>query len=182
MKEISLNILDIAENSVKAKAKNINISILETNDYLIIEILDDGTGMTDEILQNVTDPFCTTRTTRNVGLGIPLLKLSAEQTGGNVEITSKHFSKYPDNHGTKTVATFFKNHIDMTPLGDIISTISTLIHCNPDIDFVFSHKISNKEVTLNTKELRNVLGPVPLNNTEVNIWIKEYLSEQYKVS
>ena len=180
MKELSLNILDIAENSVKAKAKNISISLIETNETLVITITDDGSGMTEEILQNVTDPFCTTRTTRKVGLGIPLLKLSAEQTGGKVEITSRHFSLYPKTHGTETKATYYKNHIDITPLGDIIATVSTLIYCNPDTDFSFEHIMPDKKVSLDTKQLREVLGDVPLNNAEVNVWIKQYLGEQYE--
>ena len=107
MKELSLNILDIAENSIKAKADNIEISIIETTETLTLTVSDDGCGMTDEILKNVTDPFCTTRTTRKVGLGIPLLKLSAEQTGGNVKIHSKHIDLFPDSHGTQTIATIF---------------------------------------------------------------------------
>ncbi len=179
MKELSLNILDIAENSVKAKAKNIKIEIFETVDMLKFTISDDGSGMTEEFLKNVTDPFTTTRTTRPVGLGIPLLKMAAEQTGGSVEIKSRHYEKYPDSHGTETSATFFKRHIDMAPLGDIVETVVTLIQCNPDIEFYFSHQSEKGRVELDTKELRCILGDVPLNNIEVILWIKEYLSEQY---
>lgn len=180
MKELSLNILDIAQNSVKAKAENIGISVAETEETLLITVSDDGHGMTDEILKSVTDPFCTTRITRNVGLGIPLLKLSAEQTGGYVEIESKHESVYPEDHGTVTKALYYKNHIDITPLGDIIATVVTLIQCNPHIDFVFIHEMTDKTVKLDTKELKSVLGDVPLNNSEVIVWIKEYLKEQYE--
>ena len=112
MKELSLNILDITENSTKAEAKNIHILINETVDTLTIEISDDGCGMMPGFLSSVMDPFTTTRTTRKVGLGIPLLKLAAEQTGGRVCIESKHYSLYPDCHGTKTTALFYKNHLD----------------------------------------------------------------------
>ena len=180
MKELSLNILDIAENSIKAKAKCINIEIIETTDKFIISISDDGIGMKPDFLKAVTNPFTTTRTTRPVGLGIPLLKLAAEQTGGKIEITSKHFEDFPDNHGTCISAQFYKNHIDAAPLGDIVETIVTLIQCNPNIEFNFIHKINKKTIKLETSELKAVLGDVPLNNIEVILWIKEYLIEQYK--
>ncbi len=179
MKELSLNILDIAENSIKAKAKNVTIEIIETADMLKFSVSDDGCGMKPDFLAAVTDPFTTTRTTRPVGLGIPLLKMAAEQTGGRVEITSKHFEEHPDSHGTTTSATFFKNHIDAAPLGDIVETVVTLIQCNPDTEFSFIHQMEEKRVELDTKELRLILGDIPLNNIEVILWIKEYLNEQY---
>ena len=179
MKELSLNILDIAENSVRAGANLTSITINEDDEVIKVTISDDGCGMTEEVLRNVTDPFCTTRTTRKVGLGIPLLKLAAEQTGGEVTIVSRHESEYPDTHGTTTSATFFKNHIDMTPLGDISATVVTLIQCNPHIDFLFTHHFGGKTVSLDTRELREVLGDVPLNTLEVIMWIKENLNEQY---
>lgn len=179
MKELSLNILDIAENSVRAGAELTKIIIDETDDTITVAISDDGCGMTEEILRNVTDPFCTTRTTRKVGLGIPLLKLAAEQTGGRVDIVSRHEGQYPDSHGTTTTALFYKNHIDMTPLGDIAATVVTLIQCNPHIDFLFCHTTPGKKVELDTRELREVLGDVPLNTVDVIMWIKENLNEQY---
>ena len=179
MKELSLNILDIAENSVRAGANLTKIIIDETDDTITVAISDDGCGMTEEILRNVTDPFCTTRTTRKVGLGIPLLKLAAEQTGGRVDIVSRHESQYPDTHGTTTTALFYKNHIDMTPLGDIVATVVTLIQCNPHIDFLFAHNMADKVVSLDTRELREVLGDVPLNTVDVIMWIKDNLNEQY---
>lgn len=180
MKELSLNILDIAENSVRANATLVTITIIEDSETLKVTIGDNGCGMTKEILENVTNPFCTTRTTRRVGLGIPLLKLQAEQTGGSVTIVSRHESEFPDTHGTETEALFYKNHIDMTPLGDIIATVITLIQCNPHLDFLFTHTASNGEVKLDTRELREVLGDVPLNTVEVIMWIKENLTEQYE--
>lgn len=182
MKELSLNILDIAENSIKAKAKTVNIEIIETADLLEISVSDNGIGMKPDFLRAVTDPFTTTRTTRPVGLGIPLLKLAAEQTGGKIEITSKHFEDFPDSHGTCTSAQFYKNHIDAPPLGDIVETVVALIQCNPDTQFNFTHKIDQKTIKLETSELKAVLGDIPLNNIEVILWIKEYLIEQYKKS
>lgn len=181
MKELSLNVLDIAMNSVKAKATLINIHITEDDELLKMEIIDNGCGMTDEFLRGVIDPFCTTRTTRKVGLGIPLLKLAAEQTGGEVVITSKHESEYPNEHGTRVTATFYKQHIDFTPMGDIVSTVTTLIQGSPDIDFEFLHKTNTFEVSLDTREVREVLGPdIPLSEPEILSWIADNLNDQYK--
>ena len=119
MKELSLNILDIAENSVKAGATLTEVLITENEQTLSISIKDNGCGMSDEVLMSVTNPFYTTRTTRSVGLGIPLIKLAAEQTGGYLSISSIKDDGVCDNHGTEITATFFKNHIDFTPLGDV---------------------------------------------------------------
>ena len=179
MKEISLNILDIAENSVKAGASLTEILVEETADTITLTIRDNGCGMTDEVLKGVTDPFYTTRTTRKVGMGLPLLKLEAEQTGGSLSISSKHIDDFPDSHGTTVCAVFYKNHIDCTPLGDVVASITTLIQGHPDRDFFFEHKKEGKEISLDTKELREVLEDVPLDSYEVIKWIEEFLSEQY---
>ena len=176
MKELSLNILDITENSVKAKATLTQILLTETADTLTIQIVDDGCGMSEETVKSVIDPFYTTRTTRKVGLGITLLKLSAEQTGGSIDIKSRQGDT---DHGTTVTARFFKNHLDFTPLGDVVSTIVTLIQGHPDTDFLFSHKCESKEVSLDTRELRAVLEGVPLDTYEVIKWIEENLKEQY---
>ena len=140
MKELSLNILDITENSVKAGATLTEIIIEETLDKIVLTITDDGCGMNEETLKNVLNPFYTTRTTRKVGMGLPLLKLQAEQTGGSLEIRSKHIEEFPTDHGTTVKASFMKNHIDCTPLGDVVSTMTTLIQGHPDTDFKFYHK------------------------------------------
>lgn len=179
MKELALNVLDITENSVKAKATLTHISIDETEEKLILTITDNGDGMTNEVLKTVTDPFYTTRTTRKVGLGLPLLKLEAEMTGGSIEVKSRYIGDDPINHGTSVCAVFYKNHIDCVPLGNIIETVTTLIQGHPDTDFLFTHKIGEREVKLDTRELRSVLEGVPLNTYEVVVWIKEYLKEQY---
>lgn len=179
MKELSLNILDIAENSVKAKATLTEISVTEEGELLTLTVKDDGIGMTKEVLETVSNPFYTTRTTRKVGMGIPLLKLTAEQTGGTLKIESKHILEFPEEHGTVITAVFHKNHIDCMPLGDTVASIITLIQGHPDTDFLFIHKIEEYEVRLDTRELRKVLGEVPLNTYEVIKWIEEYLKEQY---
>ena len=180
MKELSLNILDIAENSTKAKAELVEIAIFESDDHLVIRITDDGTGMTKETLLSVANPFYTTRTTRKVGMGIPLFRSAAEQTGGNLTITSTHLDSDKESHGTTVTAEFNKKHIDFTPLGDVISTITTLIQGHPHVDFLFTHSYGDKKVTLDTREIRAVLEDVPLDTFEVLIWIKGNLEEQYE--
>jgi len=179
MKEISLNILDITENSTKAKATLTKILLDETEDILTLRIEDNGTGMTREILEGVENPFTTTRTTRKVGLGIPFLKLQAEMTGGSFEISSRHIDEFPESHGTEVKAVFNKNHIDFTPLGDIVATIITLIQGHPDTDFLYLHNVKGKEVGVDTRDLRAQLGDIPLNEYEVIQWVSEYLKEQY---
>ena len=175
MKELSLNILDITENSVKAGATLTEISISESADKLTISIKDDGCGMSEETVKAVIDPFYTTRTTRKVGMGVPLFKMAAEQTGGRLEIVSDT----GEAHGTTVTAYFNKDHLDFTPLGDVISTVTTLIQGHPDTDFLFTHLIDGKEIRLDTRELRVVLDGVPLSTFEVLEWIRGYLEKQY---
>lgn len=180
MKELSLNILDITQNSIKAGATLVEIHLTETEETLVMMIRDNGCGMSKELLANVTDPFCTTRKTRKVGLGIPLLRLAAEQTGGKFEITSISEQDDPVQHGTTTTATFFKNHLDFTPLGDIVSTLITLFQSIGDYDIVFLHTIpGGASVKVDTRELRATLDGVPLNTPDVLVWIRDYLNEQY---
>ena len=179
MKELSLNILDIAKNSVKAGAENILIKLDETDEKLTLTIGDDGYGMSEEMVRNVMDPFCTTRTTRKVGMGVPLLKLAAEQTGGRIEIRSVSEKDDPTNHGTTVTAEFFKNHLDFTPLGDVVSSITVLIQGAPDIEWKYIHNLKGGTVELDTKELREVLGDVPLDTYEVIKWIEDFLNESY---
>ena len=179
MKELSLNILDIAENSVKAGASLIEIDLSETDEKLIISIKDNGCGMSDETLNSVTDPFYTTRTTRKVGLGIPFFKMEAEQTGGKFEIISKQSDSSDDLHGTEVTAEFIKKSIDFIPLGNISETIVTLIQGHPDRDFLLNHKKADKTVLLDTREMRNILENIPLDSYEVIKFIKDYLLEQY---
>ena len=180
MKELSLNILDIAMNSVKANATLIEILIDEIEERLTLTIRDNGCGMKPDFLKTVTDPFATTRTTRKVGLGLPFLKLEAEMTGGDIHISSLHIDSNPNNHGTVVTANFNKNHIDYTPLGDIVSTIVTLIQGSPDIDFVFRHTMPGGTVETDTREIRQVLGAdIPLNSFEVVQWIADSLKSEY---
>ena len=181
MKELSLNVLDIVQNSITAGAKNIDISLVEDdNGYLTIKIKDDGCGMTKEVLENVINPFYTTRKTRKVGMGIPLFKLAAEQTGGSLSIESVTKEESSAAHGTTITASFDTNHMDFTPVGDIVSTMCTIIQGHPEIDYNFLHKGIGFEVKLETAELRQTLGDdIPLSEFEIINWISEYLKEQY---
>ena len=181
MKELSLNILDIAQNSVKANASLIGISIDETDDVLSFKITDNGKGMTADFLSRVTDPFTTTRTTRKVGLGLPFLKMEAEMTGGSFSIKSKSETEYKE-HGTEVFASFNKKSIDYIPVGDIIGTLCALVQGAENTDFIFNHKMPHGEVFLSTKEMRELLGDVPLGSPEVISWVREYLSEAYSAA
>ncbi len=180
MKELSLNILDITQNSITAGADEIEITLAEdAAGWLTLTIADNGCGMTDGILRRVRDPFYTTRTTRKVGMGISLLQLAAEQTGGTLNISSVHESVDPIGHGTTLTATFDTKSIDFPPLGDIVETLCVIIQGHPEIDYRFTHTTPRGAVTLNTVELRAVLGEVSLGEFEVIEWIRGYLGEQY---
>ena len=179
MKDLSLNLLDIAENSVKAGATLTQLLLTQEGDILTFQVVDDGCGMTEEILRGVTDPFYTTRTTRKVGMGLPLLRMAAEQTGGVMEVESRHFKDHPDDHGTVVTAVFHTDHIDCPPVGDLVATVTTLIQGHPDTDFHFLHVINGNEVELDTRQLREILGEVSLAEFEVLQWISGFLSDQY---
>lgn len=173
MQELSLNILDITHNSIKADAKTIGITLSESEEKNLIEITisDDGHGMNEEFLRGVTDPFVTTRTTRKVGLGIPLFKQSAESTNGDFWIKSKV------GEGTTIYASFQLDHLDRVPIGDISSTIVSLIQANDSIRFVYTHKTDGGSFVLDTDDLHAQLGEVPLSEPAVLNWIGEYINE-----
>lgn len=174
MKELSLHLLDIAQNSVSAGARHIDLSLEEdTQRDCRMVIADDGKGMTPEFLAQVTDPFTTTRTTRPVGLGLPLLRLAAEQTGGRLEIKSQV------GVGTTVTALFRTGHIDCPPPGDLPSTVALLIQGAPEVEWTYRHTTPKGTFILDTRELRSILGPdVPLSEPAVTQWIREYLQEQ----
>ena len=173
MQELSMNILDVAENSVRAGASLIEIFIDEhpEKDLLSITISDNGCGMTPEQVHNVTDPFFTTRTTRKVGLGVPFFKMAAELTGGKMDIQSNV------GKGTVITAHFILSSIDRMPLGDINETICTLIHCNPQIDFLYRRSFKCTEMILDTREFRRILNDIELNDPEVSKFIRDFLAE-----
>lgn len=173
MPEISLNILDVAENSVKAGAKLTRISVLSNTEAgtLTVIIEDDGCGMTPEQVEKVTDPFFTTRSTRKVGLGVPFFKLAAESTGGSFEICSTK------GVGTTVTAVFCLGSIDRMPLGDMVSTIHTLVTMHPDTDFLYEYGIDDVTFSLDTRQMRELLGDVPFTEPDVSAYIKDYLRE-----
>ena len=177
MRELSLNILDIAQNSITANASLITVEVAEnTVDHsLLIGIYDNGKGMSEEQVKSVIDPFFTTRTTRKVGMGIPLFKMAAEQTGGSLEIKSEI------GIGTEIRAIFKTDSVDFTPLGDVASTIQMLITMNTDRDFVYKHSVNEKEFICDTRELKAILGDVPLDTYEVSQWILEFIKENTEV-
>ena len=181
MKELSLNVLDITQNSISAGADIIEISLVESNEKLLtMTIKDNGCGMSSETVMNVTNPFYTTRTTRKVGMGIPLLKLAAEQTGGMLSIESVTKDADPVSHGTVVKATFRTDSIDFTPVGDMVSTMCVIIQGHPEINYVFRHITPEFEVGLNTAEMREILGEdVSLGEPEILEWIADYLTQQY---
>jgi hypothetical protein len=173
MPEISLNVLDVAQNSVRADATLIIITVTvnRKKDTMSIVIKDNGCGMTKEQITHVLDPFFTTRTTRKVGLGIPFFQYAATSTGGNFSIDSVV------GEGTMVTASFILSHIDRMPLGDMTSTMHTLITLNDRIDFLYTYTVDDKSFTLDTREVRMILDGIPLNSPDVSNYIREFLSE-----
>lgn len=173
MEDLSLHILDIVENSITAGAKKIQIKIIEDikKNLLLIEINDNGKGMDEEMLKNAYDPFFTTRTTRRVGLGIPLIAQAARESMGDINITTEK------GKGTTITAIFRHNHIDRKPLGDIGKTLIVLITSNPDIDFIFEHKKNDCAYFLDTAEIKKELGDIPINTPQAIKIIKDDISK-----
>lgn len=175
MQELSLNVLDIAQNSIKAGAKLVEITVSENVNVnqMVIEIKDDGSGMTAQQVESVTNPFFTTRTTRKVGLGVPLFKMAAEMTGGTFKITSALGA------GTCVLATFVYDSIDRMPLGSMADTVVSLVQCNPSIDFVYKHSFDDKSFVMDTREFKQILGDVQMNDLSVLTFVKEFIVENY---
>ncbi len=173
MISLSLNILDIVQNSISAGASEIFIGIreLQKTDLYEIEIKDNGCGMPEELLKKVTDPFVTTRTTRKVGLGLSLLKYHAQLTGGDLNIDSTEGS------GTQLKATFSMSHVDRQPLGDIAGVMIILIAANPEIDFLYQHITDNGEYSFSTRETKEQLEVETLNDNGLLFDIKEMIIE-----
>lgn len=169
MREIALNILDIAENSVKAKASLIEITVTAADNILTVTITDNGKGMSKDFLEKVTDPFTTTRITRKVGMGIPLFKDAAEMTGGSFEIESE------PGRGTRVTARFVIDSIDRAPLGDISDTAVTLL--GPDIDFVWVYTVNGRSFTFDTREIKAELGDIPIDSPEIISFLRNLLKE-----
>ncbi len=163
MEDLSLHILDLVENSTAAGATLIEVSIKADvkTDMLMIRIKDNGRGMDPEMASRVQDPFVTTRTTRRVGMGLPLLEQSAREAEGQFELHSR------PGEGTLVQATFGYSHIDRKPLGDIASTMVALILGNPEVDFVFERDSDGIHAQLDTREIKEQLGEIPITHPAV---------------
>ncbi len=173
MKELSLHILDIGQNSVSAGANLIEIIVEENTqqDALRIIIRDNGCGMDADTALKVVDPFYTSRTTRKVGLGIPMFKANAEQCDGTFNLESE------PGAGTTLQALFKRSHIDRVPLGNMADTIMAMVMANPQGDLLYKHSLNDRIFAMDTRELREALGEVPLDEVEVLLWIKGYVAE-----
>ena len=176
MRDISMHVLDIAQNSIKARATLVSIDFsIDEKRWLTLKIVDDGCGMAPDFLARVADPFTTTRTTRKVGLGIPLLKENAELTGGSVHIESAVGA------GTTLTAAFDLGHIDCPPMGEICDTLLTLVVLNPETpEFVFTASAPGREASFDTRVVRQAMGGLPLNAPELTEWMRESINEEFK--
>jgi hypothetical protein len=173
VRDISLHILDIVNNSLAAGASLVEIAVEEdiTADRLLLTIEDNGCGMDEELLKKVTGPFVTSRTTRKVGLGLSLLKAACDRSGGRLEIESE------PGKGTTVNACFGYANIDRPPLGRVADTIVGLIISNPEADFVYRHTYNSNEFLVDTRDLKEVLKEVPINSPEVIGWLAGYISD-----
>ncbi len=173
MKEFSMHILDIVQNSVRAKATEVTVVLIEdvNNNIFSFSVLDNGCGMSEEMLANIRDPFTTSRTTRKVGLGIPMLEQTCEMCGGGLELTSEL------GVGTKLKASMQYDNIDRPPLGEFESSIQIMVIGNPEIDFKFIYRYNENEYELDMKEVKEVLDGVSLSDPEVITWLKDNIYE-----
>lgn len=172
MEDLSLHILDVVENATAAGATRVEISIREDRraDRLELAIRDNGRGMDADTVARVRDPFVTSRTTRRVGMGLPLLEESARDAGGELRIRST------PGQGTEVVATFQASHIDRRPLGNLAETMVALILGHPAVDFAFEHRVDEGVTSFDTREIREQLGEVPITDASVLALIRDLLS------
>ncbi|MDP2209645.1 MAG: ATP-binding protein [Bacteroidota bacterium] len=173
MEDLSLHILDIAENSINAGAKNIEIAIIEdsSKDLLTIEIKDDGKGMDADTIANVTNPFFTTRTTRRVGLGLAFLEEAANSTGGKLRVESELTT------GTKVIAEFQLSHIDRKPVGNIADTIVMILAGNPEINLRYYQENNASKFLFDTNDVKKITNEIKINSIEILKFIRQYLEE-----
>ncbi|HLN53895.1 MAG TPA: ATP-binding protein [Lentimicrobium sp.] len=176
MKDLSMHMLDIAQNSITANATMLYIEINENNNQNLysITIKDNGIGMSQDLLTSSLDPFFTTRKTRKVGLGIPLLKQNCERTGGNFLIDSTVGA------GTTVKAEFIRSHPDFMPIGDLSGTIVLLTAANPEISFKYLHITKKGQYLYDTNEILKVLDGVSVNEPTVRNFLKEMINENLK--
>lgn len=175
MKELALHIIDIAENSIKAEADNLSIEIKEDTqkNELAIVMEDDGKGIKKELLENITDPFVTSRKTRAVGLGLSLFKAAAQRCNGDFEIDS-------DSSGTVVKASFEHDHIDRSPLGNIAQTIISILLWESNLELTYEHRYNEKQFIFNSKEIKKELGNVKITDNKILNWLKGYIDENIR--
>ena len=174
MEDLSLHVLDVAENSITAGARTISIILTEDSarDLLIIEIADDGKGMSSDVVEKVADPFFTSRTTRKVGMGLALFQEAATAANGFMEVESI------PGQGTTVRATFQLSHVDRKPLGNMVETIASLLCFGAEIDLHYVHMRGGNKVIFDSKELRDELGGIPFNSAKgINV-IRGYLNQE----
>jgi anti-sigma regulatory factor (Ser/Thr protein kinase) len=171
MRDLSMHIIDIVQNSVRAGASfvKINIEVKEPGNVLVLEISDNGCGMDSEMVKSVVDPFVTSRTKRKVGLGLPFLKMNAENTGGNISIESE------PGKGTVVTALFYLSHIDCIPFGDVSGSVALTISGNPNVDFVFGFRGSNGDFLLDSREIKKELDGISIGHPKVVTFLKEMI-------
>ena len=173
MQDLSLHLLDLAQNSIAAGALHIVLQGIRMPGRLKILVEDDGCGMTKEEAIRTRDPFYTTRTTRRIGLGLPLFRQAAELTGGWCAVFSQK------GVGTQVVAVFDTGHINMLPVGDLAATFTALVQCNPLRDFRLVWETEQGKAVLDTRPMRKVMEEIPLNTPEALCWMRAYWEEQF---
>ena len=173
MKDLSMHIMDILQNSTRAGATEVTLEVLEdaAADTLTIRFIDNGCGMDAETVQKVINPFFTTRTTRKVGLGLPLLKQNTEQTGGSLDIQSEK------GKGTTVTAVFGRSHLDRPPMGDLAGTVILTASAYPDIRFIFHYHNGETDYVFDTVEVNEVLDGISIQEPEVIQYLKEMIQE-----
>ena len=169
MLELSMHILDVVQNSLAAGSTRVEIRIQEDlrADLLMIEVQDNGRGISEAMLPRVTDPFVTSRKTREVGLGLPLLKEAAERCEGGLQVYSEK------DRGTRVVVRFRLDHFDRAPLGDMGETMGILISANPEVDFLYEHRVGQRIYVMETRQMRQVLGPVGFDDPAILDFVRQ---------
>jgi len=174
MLELSIHVLDIVQNSVAAGATRIEIHVTEDlkRDLMTIEIIDNGKAMDSEMLDKVTDPFTTTKQDKEVGLGLALISQAAKEAGGGLEVKSV------PGQGTTVTASFMLSSIDRMPLGDMKSTILSLVFGSPEIDFAYMHKKGIETCTFDTRDVRKMTGGQLFSDARTIRLVREILESQ----
>lgn len=174
MRELSLHILDVLENALEAGATQVDLAIVEDleADRLTITVRDNGRGMDAQTASRTLDPFYTTRTTRHVGLGLPLFAAAARRCDGDLTVDSVR------GQGTVVTASFRHSHIDRAPLGKLVGTLlAFLLGSRDDLQLRYCHRVGTRTFELDTAVIRAELGDVPISHPQVREWLYDYIEE-----